>query len=143
MTPTPENTTYLSEQECWERLQAHEFGRLAYHLADEVHIVPINYAVDGERIFFRTAEGSKLLGVVMNTDVAFEIDQVDDDANVAWSVIARGSAEVLDGQAARDARALGRPRPWVDSAKFNIVAITVDEITGRAFHLAERLDGQP
>src|SRR5690606_29315839 len=62
----------LHELECWERLASKEFGRLAYHLLDEVHIVPINYAVDGKRLIFRTTEGSKLLGVVMHSDVAFE-----------------------------------------------------------------------
>lgn len=132
--------TVLSENECWERLRATEFGRLAYHLADEVHIVPINYAVHDGQIVFRTAEGSKLLGVVMNADVAFEIDHArsdDDDETreVAWSVIARGTATVLEGRAALDADNL-RLRPWVDSEKYNVVAISVDEISGREFHLS-------
>lgn len=131
----PESTIYLDEQECWRRLEGTEFGRLAYHLADEVHIVPINYAVEGGRIIFRTAEGSKLLGVVMNKDVAFEIDKVDDQDEAAWSVIARGAAEILDGQAARDTDNL-RLRPWVDRQKYNVIAITVDELSGREFHLA-------
>lgn len=128
-------TTYLSEEECWERLGGTEFGRLAYHLADEVHIAPINYAVDGQTLVFRTAEGSKLLGVVMNTDVAFEIDDVDEEAESAWSVIARGAARILEGQEARDADNL-RLRPWVDTRKFNVVSIAVSELTGRQFHLA-------
>ena len=128
-------TTYLSEEECWERLGGTEFGRLAYHLADEVHIAPINYAVDGRTLVFRTAEGSKLLGVVMNTDVAFEIDDVDEEAESAWSVIVRGAARILEGQEARDADNL-RLRPWVDTRKFNVVSIAVDELSGRQFHLA-------
>lgn len=131
----PKSTTYLDEQECWKRLQETEFGRLAYHLADEVHIAPINYAVDSGRIIFRTAEGSKLLGVVMNKDVAFEIDRVDNDTEVAWSVIARGAAQILEGHAARDTDNL-RLRPWVERQKYNVVAITVDEISGREFNLA-------
>lgn len=127
--------TQLSEEECWERLRALEIGRLAYHLADEVHIAPINYVVEEEQILFRTAEGSKLLGVVMNEDVAFEIDQVDNDKEEAWSVIARGAARILDGPDARDADNL-RLRAWVDTEKFNVVAIAVDEISGRQFHLS-------
>ena len=70
--------TTVPEEECWEMLHGQEFGRLAFHLADEVHLVPINYAVDERRrIVFRTAEGSKLLGLTMNADVAFEIDHFD------------------------------------------------------------------
>ena len=125
----------LSEDQCWMRLRETEFGRMAYHLADEVHIAPVNFAVDGHRLVFRTAEGSKLLGVVMNEDVAFEIDRIDDEAENAWSVIARGKAQILDGDEARDADNL-RLRPWVSSEKHNVVAIDVEEVSGREFHLA-------
>ena len=30
----------LTTEQCWELLHAQEFGRLAFHLLDEVHIVP-------------------------------------------------------------------------------------------------------
>lgn len=123
----------MSEDEAWEALRSHEFGRLAYHLLDEVHIVPINYAVDSRRrLIFRTAEGSKLLGVVMNADVAFEIDQYDDDQ--AMSVVARGRAAQLEGSEAYVADDLPL-RPWVPTEKYNIVAIDVSEVTGRRFRL--------
>lgn len=124
----------LSTDECWDFLRAQEYGRLAFHLADEVHIVPINYAVDDDhRIVFRTAEGSKLLGLTMNADVAFEIDEFNDD--MARSVILRGRAQQLEG---RDADATDQLplRPWVDTAKFNIIAIEVDELSGRSFELS-------
>lgn len=133
MTTDPVHT--MTDEECWERLAAKEFGRMAYHLADEVHIIPINYAVQGRSLIFRTAEGSKLLGVVMNEDVAFEIDSIDDEAESAWSVIARGKARILEGEEARDADNL-RLRPWVSTEKFNVVAIDIDEVSGRDFHLA-------
>lgn len=128
-------TKVLAEKECWARLAATELGRMAYHLADEVHIAPVNYAVEDGRIIFRTAEGSKLLGVVMNEDVAFEIDHVDDDRERAWSVVARGKASLLEGDDARDANHI-RLRPWVSDRKFNVVSIEVDEISGREFNLA-------
>lgn len=133
MTTDPVHT--MTDEECWERLAAKEFGRMAYHLADEVHIIPINYAIQGRSLIFRTAEGSKLLGVVMNEDVAFEIDSIDDEAESAWSVIARGKARILEGEEARDADNL-RLRPWVSTEKFNVVAIDIDEVSGRDFHLA-------
>ena len=132
-TSSPVHT--LSDEECWDLLRDTEFGRMAYHLAGEVHIVPINYATDGRRLYFKTAEGSKLLGIVMNEDVAFEIDSIDDEAESAWSVIARGKARILEGEEARDADNL-RLRPWVSTEKFNVVAIDIDEVSGRDFHLA-------
>lgn len=124
----------LSDDECWEFLRSHEFGRLAFHLTDEVHIAPINYAVDHGTLLFRTAEGSKLLGIVMNPDVAFEIDEYDQEK--ASSVIVRGTARLLPEDEAH--RSENVPlRPWVDDFKYNVVEITPTEMTGRRFDLTK------
>ena len=85
-----DTVTVMSDEQCWELLRGNELGRLGFHLLDEVHVVPINYTVDEDTLLFRTAEGSKLLGVVMHGDVVFEIDDHDEDA--AWSVVVRGTA---------------------------------------------------
>jgi uncharacterized protein len=124
--------TVLPLDECWELLRAHAFGRLAFHLAKQVNITPINYVVDKDSLLFRTAEGSKLLGVVMNEDVALEIDG--ENGHIAWSVIVRGAAKVLDEVAAHRADDLP-PRPWVSSDKYSVVEITPTAISGRRFQL--------
>ena len=125
--------TAIPEDTCWQMLNDEEFGRLAFHLADEVHLVPINYAVDQfRRIVFRTAEGSKLLGLTMNADVAFEIDHFGEDE--ATSVVVRGRARQLEGHEEDEIEQLPL-RPWVEGAKFNTIVIAVDEITGRHFEL--------
>lgn len=123
----------MTTEECWELLRSEEFGRLAFHLAEQVHITPINYAVDGDTLLFRTAEGSKLLAVVMNPDIAFEIDRYTEDT--AWSVILRGTARQLDEH--DEHRAENVPlRPWVPTLKYNVVEITPTEISGRRFDLS-------
>lgn len=125
--------TVLDEDTCWAMLRDQEFGRLAFHLADEVHLVPVNYAVDDRRrLVFRTGEGSKLLGLTMNADVAFEIDEYTEDD--ARSVVVRGRARQLEGDEADETEQLPL-RPWVEGAKFNVIAIEVDEIAGRHFEL--------
>lgn len=122
----------LTEDECWDMLRSCELGRLAFHLAEEVHITPVNYAVDDGTLLFRTAEGSKLLALVMNSDVAFEIDGV--EGETATSVILRGRAELLDEHRAHRADDLPL-RPWVESHKYNVVEITPTQISGRRFQL--------
>lgn len=130
---TEDPITELSTEECWEMLRRQEFGRLAFHLVDEVHLTPINYAVDGETLLFRTAEGSKLLAVEMNPDVAFEIDQFDETS--ARSVIIRGRARRLGEDEAH--RAENVPlRPWVPTLKYDVVEITPTSISGRSFELS-------
>lgn len=126
-------TRFLEADECWELLRSKEFGRLAFHLADEVQITPINYAVDHDTLLFRTAEGSKLLGIVMNADVAFEIDEYDD--RCARSVVVKGRARLLDEHEAHRSENIPL-RPWVDpDQKYNVVEIAPTQVTGRQFDL--------
>ena len=127
-----EVTTKLTVDECWDALRDGEFGRLAYRLGDEINLVPVNYAVDRDTLLFRTAEGSKLLGVVMHPDVVFEIDRFDETQ--ATSVVVRGHARKLEED--EEHRADNLPlRPWVDTPKYNVVEIRPTQLSGRRFVL--------
>jgi nitroimidazol reductase NimA-like FMN-containing flavoprotein (pyridoxamine 5'-phosphate oxidase superfamily) len=127
-----EVTTELTLEECWEALRGDEFGRLAYLLGDEINLVPVNYAVDHDTLLFRTAEGSKLLGVVMHPQVVFEIDHIGEEQ--ATSVLVRGEARKLEEDEAH--RADNVPlRPWTDTHKYNVVEIRPTEVQGRRFQL--------
>lgn len=122
----------LTTEECWRMLAGEEFGRLAYRLVDEVHLVPVNYVVDGSTLLFRTAAGGKLLAAALTSDVAFEIDWHDHDA--AWSVEVRGRLHLLgEGEAHRaDRLAL---QPWVPTLKYDVVELRPVSVTGRRFLL--------
>lgn len=127
----PGSSRELTTSECWELLRASEIARLAYRLADEVHLTPISLVVDGDRLVFRTAEGSKLLGVHMGSDVVVEVDRVEGDE--ARSVVARGPARVLAG--AEEERADALPlAPWSSRFAGTYVQIVVTGISGRLFH---------
>ena len=133
----------LDQEECWAALRADEFARLAYRLGDELDLVPLNYAVDGDTLLFRTAEGSKLLGIVMNPDVVLEIDTYDEDS--AQSVVVHGTARLLEEDEAHRAETTSL-RPWLATLKYNVVEIAPVRITGRRFALSRpwlhmRLDG--
>jgi nitroimidazol reductase NimA-like FMN-containing flavoprotein (pyridoxamine 5'-phosphate oxidase superfamily) len=133
MSPNDNPVHVLHPEECWEFLRGHEFGRLGFHLADEVHIVPINYAVDDDRLLFLTAEGSKLLGVTMNSDVAFEVDEIVGER--ATSIVLRGRARRLEED--EEHRAENVPlRQWVATEKWNVIEVDVTEISGRRFELS-------
>ena len=124
--------TILEVEECWDLLEGDEFGRLAYRLVDEVHLVPINYVVDGRALLFRTASGNKLLAAALGSEVAFEIDWHDDLA--AWSVVARGHLRQLGEDEAHRADDLPL-RPWVATPHHDVLELAPDEVTGRAFRL--------
>lgn len=124
----------LTEQECWVLLRRLELGRLAYHHSDAVQLAPVNYAVAGDHIIFRTGEGAKLSGLLHDADVAFEVDTMTDDE--ARSVICRGVAVELCGEQALMTDQL-RLRPWVATHKSHIIAIRVTSISGRRFQLTK------
>ncbi len=128
-----DTVTRLTEDECWQMLREEEFARLAFRIVDEVHITPINYAVDHRTLLFRTAEGNKLLAVAMNSEVALEIDRYDEES--ARSVVVRGSARILPED--QEHRAEDVPlRPWAGGLKYNVVEIKPHTVTGRAFELS-------
>ena len=122
----------LSLEECWELLGLEEFGRLAYRLVDEVHLVPINFVADAGTLLFRTESGNKLLAAALHSDVAFEIDWHDDAS--AWSVVVRGQLRQLEEDEAHRADALPL-RPWVPTLKYDVVELVPSVVTGRRFVL--------
>ncbi len=128
----------MSTEECWELLGRLELGRLAYQLDGRVHIAPVNYAVDPttgrRRLVFRTAEGSKLRGVLRHPRCAFEVDEV--SGAVAQSVVVEGVARELTGDEALMVDQL-RLRPWSAGAKEHVLAIEVESLSGRFFHLSK------
>jgi nitroimidazol reductase NimA-like FMN-containing flavoprotein (pyridoxamine 5'-phosphate oxidase superfamily) len=126
----------LLVEECWELLHGEEFGRLAYRLVDEVHMVPINYSTDAGTLLFRTGSGNKMLAAALGADVAFEIDWHDD--RVAWSVVVRGRLRRLhEDEVHRVEDRL--VEPWVAPLKYEVVQLLPESITGRRFRLRRRL----
>jgi nitroimidazol reductase NimA-like FMN-containing flavoprotein (pyridoxamine 5'-phosphate oxidase superfamily) len=131
-TTEDEPVATLSVEECWELLEVEEFGRLAYRLVDEVHLVPINYVVDGGVLLFRTASGNKLFAAALHADVAFEIDWHDEHA--AWSVVVRGRIRRLHEDEVH--RVEGRLlEPWVPTMKYDVIELTPETVSGRRFLL--------
>lgn len=122
----------LTVDECWDMLEADEFGRLAYRLVDEVHLVPINYVVDGRALLFRTASGSKLLAAALHSDVALEIDW--HDGLGAWSVVVRGQLRRLPEDEQHRIDALPR-HSWIRTLTYDVVELVPTAVTGRRFRL--------
>lgn len=125
----------LNEQESRDRLNTVTLGRIVVRRSDDIDIFPVNYIQDGGALYFRTAEGSKLFTIKLNHDVLFEVDDV--TADTAWSVIVRGTAEMVqDPKEIARLDTLGL-KPWIPTLKYNYVRITPTETTGREFRLGE------
>lgn len=122
----------LSFAVCLDRLRRTPVGRIGFVSAGEVVILPVNHAVVGESVVFRTQAGSKMDVAVASGNVAFEVDGWDDGTQTGWSVLVKGTAEVVyDAEdTARYDRL--RLRTWADQAgSGQWVRIRPVEITGR------------
>jgi len=106
-------------------------GRIAVSQGALPLILPVNYAMDGLGIVFRTRQGGLLDRTCRNTIVAFEIDSYDATTRSGWSVLAVGVANVLYAGEWLRAVELGLTSAGAgDGALF--VKIVPGNVTGRA-----------
>lgn len=133
--------TEFTEDESLQHLGSATFGRLAFQIAGRVEVFPINYRLDGRRLVFRTAPGTKLVGTVIAGEVAFQVDEVGEQ--LAWSVLVHGPARVLDTQAEIEQASQLSLRPWVPTVKREYVEISIAEIAGRAYRLGPEPQPEP
>src|SRR5438309_11933612 len=84
-------------------LRTEVIGRIGVVSGGRPEIFPINYAVCGEGILFRTAAGTKLTAAI-DGPVVFEVDRIDAATRSGWSVVVHGRAEQVDGFTSPDLR---------------------------------------
>ena len=121
----------LDEAACWELLRAHTVGRLVVSVGSQPDIFPVNYTLDEQVIVVRTAEGTKLAAALMGQKVAFEIDHIDENRHLGWSVVIHGEArESRTLPAVMNDQALDL-EPWAIGHKPRYIHITPRKITGR------------
>ena len=125
----------LSRQQCELLLRNTRHGRLAFLADGRVEIFPVNYAFDGDKLFFRTAPGAKLMAAEAQTLVALETDGILPDEG--WSVVVRGNISTVAETDIDYVRGLG-VAPWVPTYKDFFVSLSIQEITGRHFIFARQ-----
>ena len=121
----------LSPVECFDLLEPGGIGRVAFTSAGEIMILPVNFAMTGKSIIFRTAPDT-LLAVYANAKVSFEADRLDDARHEGWSVLVHGHAHKVTDE--RDVKHLEdgtRLQPWAAGARDVYVRIAPTRISGR------------
>jgi hypothetical protein len=121
----------LDEDHCAELLRSGVIGRAALTTPSGPHIVPVNYSVVDDQIVIRTAPHSMLGTYGPGSLVAFEVDRIDYERHLGWSVLARGRAHAVTDQAVIK-RIYGTwpPRPWADGPRSLFLGLPWDELTG-------------
>jgi uncharacterized protein len=122
----------ISPQHCWELLESHSIGRIAWKAADGLQLLPVTYAVHQGSIVFRTSPYGVLSELVRPSDVIFEVDQLDMAARTGWSVVVRGRAEsIAEPNEVAQLLRLGGPVPWAAGTRTLFIQVTPRATSGR------------
>ena len=135
MTSDPgRGVTYFSRldaDECWALLSEAEVGRVAWRGPEGLVIFPVNYRVAGHTIVFQTSEAGVLASLVEPTEVAFQVDDIDGDNVVGWSVLVQGTSR--SGEAEKLDRI-----SWLDGERPVWIAVTPGALSGRVMSGTKR-----
>jgi len=138
----------LDEKECWRLLATQQLGRIAVVVGHYPLVFPVNYALDGEAIMFRTATGTKL-HAIHSSNVTFEVDEIDVVHRGGWSVLVRGTANEMGPRQyplSTDGVEAAGASPWAPGERSHLVRIVSYQITGRRIRpeelLPDRFDGR-
>lgn len=124
----------LNHDECWARIAQAPIGRIGVLIDSAPEIYPVNFAVDGQSVVFRTDGGSKLRGLDRSPTVAFQVDGIDPNTRIGWSVLLKGHATpITDPDEVRHVMGLELDL-WAPGAKTRWIRIRPRVITGRAIH---------
>jgi uncharacterized protein len=122
----------LSFETCLRLLASVPLGRVGFSADGEMMILPVNHAIDGQDVVFRTARGSKLTAAEEQNLVAFEADDYDRRTRSGWSVLVTGRAVVVYEEA--EVHRLDRLglQPWATAVEHPYwIRIYATSVTGR------------
>lgn len=129
----------LDRDACLGLLAQDVVGRLAVVSGNAPMIVPINYALDGEDIVFRTATGTKL-DRGPRAPACFEIDGLDRALHTGWSVVVAGRLERVEESDDKTRRRLEQlPLTlWAAGERSHWMRLVSERITGRTVRPVSR-----
>jgi uncharacterized protein len=122
----------ISPARCEELLQSQSVGRVAWQAADGPQILPVTYAWHEGTIIFRTSPYGVLSELIRPTEVALEIDEIDQNNHRGWSVVVQGRAQGVaePDQLARMWTA-GGVVPWASGIRNVFIQVTPHKVSGR------------
>ena len=121
----------LGAAECFDLLEPGGVGRVGFMSADGIMMLPVNFAVAGKTIVFRTAPDT-LLALYADAQVSFEADRLDEALREGWSVLVQGHAhKVADEREMQHLEDGTHLEPWAGGARDVYVRITPARISGR------------
>lgn len=122
----------LSEDECWALVDTTTVGHVAFVDGEGQQLIPMNFAVLGGTIYFRTTPEGILAGLARgHDDVAFGVDY-HDVFREGWNVTVRGRAIGVEDRATIN-KVLSHHQlsPWAGGVRPLVIKIEPRSVVGR------------
>jgi nitroimidazol reductase NimA-like FMN-containing flavoprotein (pyridoxamine 5'-phosphate oxidase superfamily) len=134
------NIDELTVEECLSLLETKRIGRIGLTTDVGTQIFPVNYVLsEDQQIVFRTLPYGVIANHAHDADVAFEVDDLDDDTQSGWSVLAVGRcSRISDPSEVHLVREREDPTPWAEGQRILYFTISWTDLTGRQVGSSER-----
>ncbi len=121
----------LDPGECLKLLQSVPVGRLVFTQGGLPAVRLVNFTVDDDTIVFAADHGEKLRAAERGDVVAFEVDDIDLDRHLGWTVTAVGHLSVVPVEEAGRLRRTTPVRPWAPLHEQTLIRLGTEDLTGR------------
>lgn len=128
----------LDKHESLGLLRTAAIGRVLVTVGALPAAFPVNFALLGDDIVFRTSAGTKLQAAASDTVVGFEVDDFDARGHGGWSVLVTGHAKEIDSPGELAAAARLPLQSWLPTTPEHFVKIHSQLVTGRRLSLDAR-----
>ena len=122
----------LTTEECLSLMTTRSAGRIALQTPGGLRIFPVNYALFGDAVVFRTLPSGEIANNAHESEVAFQVDELDHDHRRGWSVLADGIARRVDDPGeVQLIREEWDPEPWASGQRNLYFKLEWVNLTGR------------
>ena len=134
--PAPAPLEPFGEEESWQLISPGGVGRIGYSGRFCPTILPVNFKVQDQALYFRTARHSTMeedlhTGIAhADYKVAFQVDHFDEMAHTGWSVLVQGDVHPMESDEERAAASASGVETWVGGERDLFLRITPTRITG-------------
>lgn len=112
----------LDEAECRKLLSQGVVGRVAWQTDAGINVLPVNYRLVEDHVVFHTSDSGPLAALLEPSRVGFQVDEIDPEAAVGWTLLVRGTSSPAVGLESVS---------WVPDGRHVGVAISLDWVGGR------------
>ena len=124
----------LDRAQCLALIARGGVGRVAFDDGEGPTVIPVNYALDGDAVVFRTSLEGRLnqsLATAMTgaaVRIAFEVDDIDPERHEGWSVLVRGGGHHLPDH---ERPPMPSVEPWPGGERSVYIRLVPHHISGR------------